>query len=86
MTWAQLKIMGNPLIGFPHHLSSDFHTDEDYALVSRSFDGQTHTMIVLVSGFTQYGTEAAAEVITDPTLLAELFMTPRMDGKGRIYS
>jgi hypothetical protein len=62
---------GKPTDWFPHHLSSDFHTDEDYALVSRSFDGQTHTMIVLVSGFTQYGTEAAAEVITDPTLLAE---------------
>jgi hypothetical protein len=28
-------------------------------------------MIVLVSGCTQYGTEAAAELVTSPTLLAE---------------
>jgi hypothetical protein len=56
---------------YPHHLSSDFHTDEDYAVLSRAFDRQTHRMIVLVSGCTQYGTEAAADLITDPTLLAE---------------
>lgn len=56
---------------YPHHLSSDFHTDEDYAVLSRAFNPQTHTMIVLVSGCTQYGTEAAAELVTDPALLAE---------------
>jgi hypothetical protein len=28
-------------------------------------------MIVLVSGFTQYGTDAASELITNPALLAE---------------
>jgi hypothetical protein len=28
-------------------------------------------MIVLVSGCTQYGTEAAAELVTNPVLLAE---------------
>jgi hypothetical protein len=62
---------GKPTDWYPHHLSPDFHTDEDYAVLSRAFDPQTHTMIVLVSGCTQYGTEAAAELITDPTLLAE---------------
>ncbi len=62
---------GKPTNWYPHHLSPDFHTDEDYAVLSRAFDPQTHTMIVLVSGCTQYGTEAAAELITDPTLLAE---------------
>lgn len=62
---------GKPTSWSPHQLTPDFHTDEDYAIVSRSFDPQTHTMIVLVSGITQYGTDAASELITDPTLLAE---------------
>jgi len=62
---------GKPTDWYPHHLDPDFHTDEDYAVLSRAFDRQTHTMIVLVSGCTQYGTEAAAELITDPNLLAE---------------
>ena len=62
---------GKPTDWYPHHLTPDFHTDEDYAVLSRAFDPQTHTMIILVSGCTQYGTEAAAELITDPTLLAE---------------
>ena len=62
---------GKPTDWYPHHLGSDFHTDEDYAILSRAFDPQTHTMIVLVSGCTQYGTEAAAELVTSPTLLAE---------------
>jgi len=56
---------------YPHHLRTDFHTDEDYAILSRAFNPQTHTMIVLVSGCTQYGTEAAAELVTNPVLLAE---------------
>jgi len=62
---------GKPTDWYTHHLTPDFHTDEDYAILSRSFDSQTHTMVVLVSGITQYGTDAAAELITDPTLLAE---------------
>jgi hypothetical protein len=62
---------GKPTDWHPHHLTPDFHTDEDYAVLSRSFDSQTHTMIVLVSGFTQYGTDAASELITNPALLAE---------------
>jgi hypothetical protein len=62
---------GKPTDWYPHHLGPDFHTDEDYAVVSRAFDPQTHTLIVLVSGCTQYGTDAAAQLITDPALLAE---------------
>ena len=56
---------------YPHHLTQDFHTDEDYAIISRAFDPQTHAMLVLVSGCTQYGTEAAAELVTREDLLSE---------------
>lgn len=54
---------------YPHHLTKDLHTDEDYAIVSRFFDPVTRAMVVLVTGETQYGTEGAAMLVTDPDLL-----------------
>lgn len=54
---------------YPRNLTKDLHTDEDYAIVSRFLDPATRAMVVLVSGATQYGTEGAAMVVTDPELL-----------------
>jgi hypothetical protein len=34
-------------------------------------DMQTHTMLVEITGITQYGTEGAAEIVTNPEFLAE---------------
>jgi len=56
---------------FPHHLGEDLSTDEDYALVARVYDPETRSVLVLVTGATQYGTEAAASLITNPELLSE---------------
>ena len=53
------------------HLPPDRHTDEDYAIVTRVFHPDTHAMLVEVAGITQYGTEAAADLITQPELMAE---------------
>jgi len=52
-------------------LPSDRHTDEDYALVSRVFHPDTHAMLVEVAGITQYGTDAAADLVTNADLMAE---------------
>jgi hypothetical protein len=46
-------------------------TDEDYAIVSRVFHPSTHAMLVELAGITQYGTDAAADLVTNPDLLAE---------------
>lgn len=54
---------------YPHHMTKDLHTDEDYAIVSRFFDPSTRAMVVLVSGATQYGTEGAAMLVSDADLL-----------------
>ena len=62
---------GKPTGWFPRHLSPEMHTDEDYAVISRLFDRQTHAMLIEVTGITQYGTESAAEVVTDPGLLVD---------------
>lgn len=62
---------GKPTSWYPRHTAHDFHTDEDYAIISRVFLPQTHTMLVQLAGYAQYGTEAAAEVVTSPDLLAE---------------
>jgi hypothetical protein len=46
---------------------------EDYAIVSRVFDLDTQSMIVEIAGISHYGTEAAAELVTSPALLAIAF-------------
>lgn len=56
--------------GLPN-LPSDRHTGEDYAIVSRVFHPETHAMLVEISGITQYGTDAAGDLVTNPDLLAE---------------
>jgi hypothetical protein len=53
------------------NLPADRRTDEDYAIVSRVFHPDTHAMLVEVAGITQYGTDAAAELVTNADLMAE---------------
>ena len=52
-------------------LPADRRTNEDYAIVSRLFHPDTHAMLVEIAGITQYGTDAAAELVTNSDLLAE---------------
>jgi hypothetical protein len=53
------------------NLPADRRTDEDYAIVSRVFHPDTHAMLVEVAGITQYGTDAGADLVTNPDLMAE---------------
>ncbi len=53
------------------NLPADRRTNEDYAIVSRVFHPDTHAMLVEVAGVTQYGTEAAADLVSSSDLLAE---------------
>jgi len=66
---GMIRDNGKPTEWYPHNVTRDFHTDEDYAVVSRAFLPQTHSMLVLISGCTQYGTEGAADLISNPELL-----------------
>ena len=52
-------------------LPRDRHTSEDYAIVSRVFHPDTHAMLVELAGITQYGTDAAADLVTNADLMAE---------------
>lgn len=67
---GMIRDNGKPTEWYPHNVTRDFHTDEDYAVISRAFLPQTHAMLILISGCTQYGTEGAADLITNPELLA----------------
>jgi len=62
---------GRPTQWYPHNLTNDLHTDDDYAVVSRVFDPETRAVVVLVSGATQYGTEGAAQLVTNPDMLRD---------------
>ncbi len=46
---------------------------EDYALISRVFEERSGQPVVSVAGITDFGTEAAAEFLSDESLLAEAF-------------
>ena len=52
-------------------LPRDRRTTEDYPIVSRVFHPDTHAMLVELAGITQYGTDAAADLVTNPDLMAE---------------
>ncbi len=52
-------------------LTPEKHTDQDYAIVSRVFHPDTRSLLVELAGITQYGTTAAAELVTSPDLLRE---------------
>jgi len=47
----------------------DPELDEDYAIVSRVFYPGTNSTIVEITGISHYGTEAAADMVTNPALL-----------------
>lgn len=49
----------------------DPELNEDYAIVSRVLYPGTNNIIVEITGISHYGTEAAADLVTNPTLLQE---------------
>ena len=66
---------GEPTKWYLPNLPRDRRTSEDYAVVSRVFHPDTHRMLVGISGITQYGTEAASDLVTRPDLLADALRT-----------
>jgi hypothetical protein len=51
------------------NLQDNGRTDEDYVLISRTFYSESGQCLITVAGLTQYGTQAAGEIVTNPALL-----------------
>ena len=69
---------GKPTAWALPNLPADRRSNEDYAIVTRVFHPDTQAMLVEVVGILQYGTEAAADLITQPELLgAALYDAPK---------
>jgi hypothetical protein len=64
-------------------LPGDRRTNEDYAIVTRVFHPDTQAMLVEVAGITQYGTEAAADLITTPEFLADALQGAPQDWRNK---
>jgi hypothetical protein len=64
---------GKPTEWLLPNLPRDRRTAEDYAIVTRVFHPDTHAMLVELAGITQYGTDAAGDLVTNPDLMAEAF-------------
>jgi hypothetical protein len=62
---------GKPTTWTLPNLPRDKRTSEDYAIVSRVFHPDTHAMMVELAGITQYGTDAASDLVTNPDLMTE---------------
>jgi len=65
------------------NLPPDRHTNEDYAIVSRVFHPDTHAMLVELAGITQYGTDAAADMVTNADLMAEALRGAPADWRSK---
>jgi hypothetical protein len=46
-------------------------TDEDYVLISRTFNSETAQFLVTGAGITQFGTHSVGEILTQPRVLAQ---------------
>jgi hypothetical protein len=55
----------------------------DYALVSRFRSHTTEQMILMVAGIAQYGTESAAEFVTNPTYFSEALKDAPSDWRNK---
>lgn len=51
------------------NLQDNGRTDEDYVLISRTFYSESGQCLITVAGLTQYGTQAAGEIVTKPELI-----------------
>ncbi|MGH9575517.1 MAG: hypothetical protein ACRD40_18570 [Candidatus Acidiferrales bacterium] len=80
---GMVRDYGKPTDWYPHHETPQHHTDEDYAVISRAFDPETRSMLILVSGCMQYGTEAAARLITSPDQLSAALRGAPKDWPGK---
>jgi hypothetical protein len=60
---------GKPTAWSLPNLRPDRTTDEDYAIVARLPHKDTSEILVIVAGITQYGSEAASDLITDADML-----------------
>jgi hypothetical protein len=64
-------------------LPRDRRTGEDYAIVTRVFHPDTHAMLVEVAGITQYGTDAASDLVTNSELMKEELQRAPVGWQGK---
>jgi hypothetical protein len=74
---------GKPTNWVPKNITAELHVYDDYAIVSRIVHPQTHETMIIVTGSEQYGTQAAATLITNPVLLAEAFQNAPRDWQNK---
>jgi hypothetical protein len=67
------------------HLSPDWKTGEDYAIVSRFTSPGTGQPVIVIGGLTNFGTEAAGAFITNQVLLSEALRTAPSDWRHKNF-
>jgi len=67
------------------HLSSDWKTNEDYALVSRFINPGSGQPVIVIAGLTNAGIEAAGEFLTNRDLLASALRDAPQDWQHKNF-
>ena len=67
------------------HLTPDWKTDDDYAIVSRFTNTASGQPVIVIAGFTNYGTQAAGDFITNGSLLTEALRKAPKDWAQRNF-
>jgi hypothetical protein len=67
------------------HLTPDWKTDEDFAIVSRFTNPASGQPVILIAGFTNYGTQAAGDFITNRGLLTEALSKAPKDWRQKNF-
>jgi hypothetical protein len=67
------------------HLSPDWKTGEDYAIVSRFTSPGTGQPVIVIGGLTNFGTEAAGVFITNQNLLSEALRSAPSDWRRKNF-
>ncbi len=64
-------------------LKDDGRTDEDYILITRIPASESGQAVIVVAGLTQYGTQAAGEIVSTPALLRDALAKLKPGWPGR---
>jgi hypothetical protein len=67
------------------HLTPDWKTSEDYALVSRFTNPGSGQPVIVIAGLTNFGTQAAGDFITNQGLLSEALENAPKDWKHKNF-
>ena len=80
-----VRDLSNGHVWGPVVRTNGFFGDEDYGIVTRFFDKSVGQIVLVASGVTTFGTEAAARYFVNPALFSTLLKDAPTDWRQRVF-